>query len=72
MANLTRGKNFEKMKSHILHVVAKSFLSSGYHATTLREVVVGKALAITDSGVLQIEKEDGSIAEVYSADIELI
>ncbi len=38
MANLTRGKNFEKMKSHILHVVAKSFLSSGYHATTLREV----------------------------------
>lgn len=41
-------------------------------ATTLREVILGKALAITDSGVLQIERADGTIAEVYSADVELV
>lgn len=41
-------------------------------ATTLREVVEGTAIAITDSGVLQIEQQDGSVVSVYSADIELI
>ena len=51
---------------------ASCTIGNQVRATTLREVVVGKALAITDSGVLKIEKEDGSIAEVYSADIELI
>ena len=38
MARLARGKNFEKTKSKILHVVAKMFLAQGYHRTTLREV----------------------------------
>ncbi len=38
MANHTRGKNFEKTKSKILHVVAKKFLTKGYYGTTLREL----------------------------------
>ena len=38
MARLSRGKNYEKIKSRILHVVAKMFLAQGYHKTTLRDV----------------------------------
>ncbi len=51
---------------------ASCTIGNQVRATTLREVIVGKALAITDTGVLQIEKEDGTIAEVYSADVELV
>lgn len=51
---------------------ASGTIGNMVRATTLREVIVGKAIAITNSGVLQIEREDGSIAEVYSADIELV
>lgn len=41
-------------------------------ATTIREVIEGTAIAISDSGVLQIRKENGEIVSVYSADIELL
>ena len=41
-------------------------------ATTLREVIEGKAVSITETGVLQIQQNNGHIVEVYSADIELI
>ncbi len=51
---------------------ASCTIGNQVRATTLREVIVGKALAITDTGVLQIEKADGTIAEVYSADVELV
>lgn len=51
---------------------ASCTIGNQVRATTLREVIVGKAMAITDSGVLQIKKQDGSIAEVYSADVELV
>lgn len=51
---------------------ASCTIGNQVRATTLREVIVGKAIAITDSGVLQIEKQDGTIAEVYSADVELV
>ncbi len=40
-------------------------------ATTIRDVLVGKAIGITKDGVLQLQLDDGSIKEVYSADIEL-
>ncbi|WP_042355290.1 biotin--[acetyl-CoA-carboxylase] ligase [Bacillus rubiinfantis] len=40
-------------------------------ARTLTEVIEGKALGITEEGVLQIEDETGKIHHVYSADIEL-
>jgi BirA family biotin operon repressor/biotin-[acetyl-CoA-carboxylase] ligase len=34
-------------------------------------VIEGKALGITEDGVLQIEDDFGEIHHVYSADIEL-
>jgi BirA family biotin operon repressor/biotin-[acetyl-CoA-carboxylase] ligase len=39
-------------------------------ARTLNEVIEGKALGITDDGVLQIQDKNGKIHHVYSADIE--
>jgi BirA family transcriptional regulator, biotin operon repressor / biotin---[acetyl-CoA-carboxylase] ligase len=48
-------------------------VSIGKHikARTLTAVIEGKALGITDEGVLQIEDESGKIHHVYSADIEI-
>ncbi|MBL4954160.1 biotin--[acetyl-CoA-carboxylase] ligase [Neobacillus sp. OS1-32] len=40
-------------------------------ARTLTEVIEGKALGITEEGVLKIEDASGTIHHVYSADIEL-
>ncbi|WP_019156010.1 biotin--[acetyl-CoA-carboxylase] ligase [Robertmurraya massiliosenegalensis] len=40
-------------------------------ARTLTGNITGKALGITDDGVLQIEDEKGVIHHIYSADIEL-
>lgn len=40
-------------------------------ATTLREIIEGQAIGITDEGVLEIELDIGEIKKVYSADIEL-
>jgi len=40
-------------------------------ARTLTNVIEGKALGITDEGVLMLEDKAGSIHHVYSADIEL-
>lgn len=40
-------------------------------ATTLREVIEGKAIDITDDGVLEIQLDNGEIKKVYSADIEI-
>ncbi len=41
-------------------------------ATTLREVVEGEAISITESGVLEIRQANGEIKGVYSADIEIV
>ncbi|OUZ37857.1 biotin--[acetyl-CoA-carboxylase] ligase [Solibacillus kalamii] len=41
-------------------------------ATTLREVVEGEAVSITESGVLEIRQANGEIKGIYSADIELL
>ncbi|MGN7476454.1 biotin--[acetyl-CoA-carboxylase] ligase [Solibacillus silvestris] len=41
-------------------------------ATTLREVVEGQAIGITESGVLEIRQANGDIKGIYSADIELL
>ncbi len=40
-------------------------------ARTLNGVIEGKAIGIDNSGVLLIETSDGSIKQIYSADIEL-
>lgn len=47
-------------------------IGSQVRATTLREVVEGEAVAITDSGVLEIRQANGEIKGVYSADIEIL
>ena len=41
-------------------------------ATTLKETIYGKAIGITEQGVLEIVKDNGEIVHVYSADIEII
>jgi BirA family biotin operon repressor/biotin-[acetyl-CoA-carboxylase] ligase len=40
-------------------------------ARTLTNTIEGKALGITDDGVLELEDKDGVIHRIYSADIEL-
>lgn len=40
-------------------------------ATTLRDVFVGKAIGITKDGILRLQLDDGTLKEIYSADIEL-
>lgn len=40
-------------------------------ARTINETILGKALGITDDGVLLLEDEKGSIHHIYSADIEI-
>ncbi|MFJ7940182.1 biotin--[acetyl-CoA-carboxylase] ligase [Peribacillus sp. NPDC096622] len=40
-------------------------------ANTVNATIVGKALGITDSGVLLLEDEKGTIHSIYSADIEI-
>ncbi|MGE7184724.1 biotin--[acetyl-CoA-carboxylase] ligase [Peribacillus sp. NPDC006672] len=40
-------------------------------ASTVNDTIVGKALGITDSGVLLLEDGKGTIHSIYSADIEI-
>ena len=48
-------------------------VSIGKHiiARTLTNTIRGKALGITEEGVLKLQDEDGRIHDIYSADIEL-
>jgi BirA family biotin operon repressor/biotin-[acetyl-CoA-carboxylase] ligase len=48
-------------------------ISIGKHikARTITGTISGKALGITDEGVLQIQDDEGTIHSIYSADIEL-
>ncbi|MDQ0197534.1 biotin--[acetyl-CoA-carboxylase] ligase [Neobacillus ginsengisoli] len=48
-------------------------VSIGNHlkARTITHTIEGKALGITDEGVLKLEDENGVIHQIYSADIEL-
>ncbi|MGG0655609.1 biotin--[acetyl-CoA-carboxylase] ligase [Rummeliibacillus pycnus] len=46
-------------------------IGSRIKATTIRNVFVGKAIGITNDGILQLQLDDGSIENIYSADIEL-
>ncbi|KGR84993.1 biotin--[acetyl-CoA-carboxylase] ligase [Lysinibacillus odysseyi] len=51
----------------------KASATIGRHvrATTLREVIEGVAVGITEAGVLEIKTASGEVKGVYSADIEL-
>lgn len=48
-------------------------ISIGKHikARTITGVITGKALGITDEGVLQLQDANGTIHNIYSADIEI-
>ncbi|MEO4053144.1 biotin--[acetyl-CoA-carboxylase] ligase [Solibacillus sp. CAU 1738] len=59
--------------SHIkeLWEEASATIGKQVRATTLREVIEGEAIGITESGVLEIRTSSGEIKGVYSADIEI-
>lgn len=40
-------------------------------ARTVNEVIAGKAIGISDEGVLKIQDKNGVIHDIYSADIEV-
>lgn len=46
-------------------------IGSRIKATTIREIFVGKAIGITKDGILKLQLDDGTIKEIYSADIAL-
>jgi BirA family transcriptional regulator, biotin operon repressor / biotin---[acetyl-CoA-carboxylase] ligase len=48
-------------------------VSIGQHikATTLNQTISGKAIGITDAGVLLLEDDAGTVHSIYSADIEI-
>ena len=69
MARLSRGKNFEKTNSRVLHVVAKMFLSQGYHKTTLRDIAQGAEVAY--SSLINIfGSKEGILAELVAYVLE--
>jgi BirA family biotin operon repressor/biotin-[acetyl-CoA-carboxylase] ligase len=41
-------------------------------AHTLQGDIAGRALGITDEGVLKLEGNDGRLHDIYSADIEIV
>lgn len=61
---------FKRLKE--LWEEASTTIGKQIRATTLREVIEGQAIGITENGVLQIALPNGEIKEVYSADIELL
>ena len=50
---------------------ASATIGKQVRATTLREVIEGVAIGITEAGVLEIKTASGEVKGVYSADIEL-
>ena len=69
MARLCRGKNFEKTKSRVLHVVAKMFLSQGYHKTTLRDIAE-KAEVAYSSLINIFGSKEGILCELVAYVLE--
>ncbi|MFF5993633.1 biotin--[acetyl-CoA-carboxylase] ligase [Lysinibacillus sp. KU-BSD001] len=68
-SNLYIQHGFQPIKA--LWEEASGTIGKQVRATTLREVIEGEAIGITDTGVLQIRTADGEVKGVYSADIEL-
>ena len=40
--------------------------------TTVRETFIGEAIGITNDGVLRVQKDDGEVKEIYTADIKIL
>jgi len=69
MARIGRGKDFEKTKSKLLHIVAKMFLEQGYHKTTLREL--SEAAAVGYSSLINVfGSKEGMLAELVAYVLE--
>lgn len=69
MARLSRGKNFEKTKSKVLHIVAKKFLSQGYHKTTLRDISTEANIAYS-SLINVFGSKEGLLSELVAFVLE--
>lgn len=68
-SDLYLSKGFSPIKA--LWEEASNTIGKNVKAVTLNETIEGKAIGITEEGVLEIQLEDGSIKQVYSADIHL-
>lgn len=69
MARIGRGKNFEKMKSKLLHTVAAMFLEQGYHKTTLRDI--SNAAGVAYSSLINVfGSKEGMLAELVAFVLE--
>lgn len=69
MARIGRGRDFEKMKSKLLHTVAKMFLDQGYHKTTLREL--SSAADVAYSSLINVfGSKEGMLAELVAYVLE--
>lgn len=60
---------FSRLKT--LWEEASGTIGKNIRATTLREVLEGTAVGITEDGVLQLRLANGDVRGIYSADIEL-
>ena len=70
MARLGRGKNFEKTKSKLLHIVARMFIEQGYHRTTLRDIA--KEADVAYSSLINIfGSKEGLLSELVALVVEL-
>jgi len=70
MARIGRGKNYEKTKSKLLHIVARMFLEQGYHKTTLRDISSESGVAY--SSLINIfGSKEGLLAELVALVVEL-
>ena len=65
MSRIGRGKDFEKNKSRLLHIVAGMFLERGYHRTTLRDI--SRAADIAYSSLINIfGSKEGILSELVA------
>ena len=65
MSRIGRGKDFEKNKSRLLHIVAKMFLERGYHRTTLRDI--SRSADIAYSSLINIfGSKEGILSELVA------
>ena len=69
MARIGRGKDFERTKSKLLHVVARDFLNHGYYKTTLRDI--SKESGVAYSSIINIfGSKEGILAELVAFVLE--
>lgn len=68
-ADLYLSEGFSPIKA--LWEEASNTIGKKVKAVTLNDTIEGKAIGITDDGVLEIKLDNGEIKKIYSADIQL-